>query len=221
MHEPTVAAFMNPRVITAVPDTPFRELVGTMIAHDLDALPVIDLTGRPLGVVTDADVHAKLEFHNGTDSPPLLAGAHCRARWRKSSGATAADLMTTPAATINEHAPLTEAIHMLGTARRVYVTDHTHRLVGVLTRHDTLRLFLRSDHAIQADIERDILTPVRTAEARHLTVHVTHGIVTLEGTLTLHSTAETLYHHTHHVPGVIAVHNNLHYTVDDLLITGM
>ncbi len=69
MPEPTVATFTNPQVITAAPDTPFRELVGTMIAHDLDAVPVIDLTGRPLGVVTDADMHTKLEFHNGTDSP--------------------------------------------------------------------------------------------------------------------------------------------------------
>jgi CBS-domain-containing membrane protein len=46
MREPTVAVFANRRVITAVPATPFRKLVGTMIAHDLDALPVIDLTGR-------------------------------------------------------------------------------------------------------------------------------------------------------------------------------
>lgn len=115
MREPTqptaltVAALANRRVITAAPDTPFRELVGTMIVHDLDALPVIDITGRPLGVVADGDVLTKFEFHNGTDRPPLLAGSHCRARWRKSSGTTAADLMTTPATTISEHAPLTEA----------------------------------------------------------------------------------------------------------------
>jgi hypothetical protein len=49
-------------------------------------------------------VLAKLEFHDGANPPPLLAGTRCRARWHNSSGLTAADLMTTPAATIPEHA---------------------------------------------------------------------------------------------------------------------
>jgi CBS domain-containing protein len=42
-----------------VADTPFKELVGTMIARDMDALVVIDPAGRPVGVVTEADVLTK------------------------------------------------------------------------------------------------------------------------------------------------------------------
>jgi CBS domain-containing protein len=61
-----------------VADTPFKELVGTMIARDMDALVVIDPAGRPVGVVTEADVLTKLEFHGGADYPPLLAGSHSR-----------------------------------------------------------------------------------------------------------------------------------------------
>jgi CBS-domain-containing membrane protein len=47
MREPAVADLMTRQVITVVPDAPFRELVGTMLAHDPQALPVIDLVGQP------------------------------------------------------------------------------------------------------------------------------------------------------------------------------
>jgi CBS-domain-containing membrane protein len=74
MREPPVADLRTRQVITVVPDTPFRELVGIMLAHDLQALPVIDLTGHPIGVVPDIDTLTKLEYHGGADFVPLLAG---------------------------------------------------------------------------------------------------------------------------------------------------
>jgi len=46
MRESTVADVMTRHVITAVPDTPFKELVRMLLAHDIDALPVIDSAGR-------------------------------------------------------------------------------------------------------------------------------------------------------------------------------
>ncbi|MBP2328810.1 CBS-domain-containing membrane protein [Kibdelosporangium banguiense] len=70
MDEPTVGAVMTRQVITAVYDTPFKELAGAMLAHGIDALPVIDSSGRPIGVVSEADILTKLEFHGGAD-PPL------------------------------------------------------------------------------------------------------------------------------------------------------
>ena len=221
MGEPAVARLMTRHVITAVPDTPFRELVGTMIVHDLDALPIIDLAGRPVGVVTEVDALAKVEFHGGADYLPLLAGSRCRARWRKSSGLTAADLMTTPAPTTTADTPLTTAVHALTTegVRQLFVVDSAGRLAGVVTRHDVLRLFLRSDSAIQADIERDAVVLVRGD--RQIAVQVADGVVTLQGTLTLRSTTENVCRVAQCVPGVVTVHNNLRYDVDDLMITGL
>lgn len=221
MREPTAADMMNRHVITAAPDTSFKELVATMITHGLDALPVIDLAGRLTGVVADVDVLTKLEFHGGADHPPLLAGARRRARWHKSSGLTAADLMTAPTTTVTENTPLTTAVHALAndSERRLYVVEHSGHLVGVLTRHDALKLFLRNDSAILADLEREL---AGTAGPDHqIAIRVTDGLVTLDGTLTLHSTVERANSVACHVPGVIAVHNNLRYDVDDLMITGL
>ncbi|RSM85282.1 CBS domain-containing protein [Kibdelosporangium aridum] len=88
MGEPTVAEVMTRQVITAVPDTPFKELAGAMLAHGIDVLPVVDLDGRPLGVVSEADVMTKLEFHGGADPTPMLAGPRCRSRWYNPSPCT-------------------------------------------------------------------------------------------------------------------------------------
>lgn len=219
MREPAVADVMTREVITAVPDTPFRELVGILLVHDLSAIPVIDLAGRPIGVVTDVDTLTKLEYHDGNDYPPLFAGAHCRARWRKSSGVTALDLMTTPAPVTAATAPLSRALHALATADQLCVVDDTGLLTGTLTRHDALRLLLRSDRAIQADIERTARVP--SPETRCVTIEVVDGVVTLSGRLRLRSTAESVCAVAHHVPGVVTVHNDLRYDVDDLLITGI
>lgn len=73
MPEPLVAAVMTRAVFTAAPDTPFQELVATLTEQGISALPVIDPLGHPVGVVSETDVLAKLEFHCGADLPALLA----------------------------------------------------------------------------------------------------------------------------------------------------
>lgn len=130
MREPIVADVMTRRVVTAVPDTPFKELAGTLLAHNIDAIPVIDIAGRPLGVVTDADVLTKLEFHGGDDPSPLLAGTQCRSRWRKSTGLFASDLMTSPVVTTTPNTRVSAAIRLLARAqlRQICVVNHTGHL---------------------------------------------------------------------------------------------
>ncbi|NUT96619.1 MAG: CBS domain-containing protein [Saccharothrix sp.] len=220
MPEPSVADVMDRRVVTAVPDTGFTEVVGTMTAHGLDAVPVIDHLGRPVGVVTHSDVLAKLEFHGGADPPPLFAGARCRARWHKSSGETAADLMTTPAPTVTGDTTLSTAVGALSstTVPILCVVDRSGRLIGVLTHHHALRVLVRDDHAIDTELNRDILTPAGIAH--HVRVEVHHGCVEVSGSVVLRSTAEQLCQAICRVPGVVAVRDNLDYRVDDLMIPG-
>jgi CBS domain-containing protein len=221
MPEPPVAELMHRRVITAVPDTPVKELAGIMVTRDIDALPVIDPTGRPLGVVTEADVLTKLEFRGGTEYPPLLSSGRCRNRWRKSAGLTAAELMTSPAVTVGEGEPLHVAVRMLAThrLRRVCVVSERGQLVGMLTRQDAMRVFLRGDGVIRAEVERELIELADDAD--QVTVEIVDGVVTLSGTLSLRSAAEHAGRLTHQVLGVIGVRNNLHYDIDDLVITGL
>lgn len=215
MGEPKTADVMCRRVVTAALDSPFKELVGLMIAHEVSAIPVVDQAGRPVGVVSEEDLATKLEFHGGAENPPVLAGTHRRARWHKSSATVAADLMTTPVATVTEGVKLCAALRLLAGehASVLCVVNDAGTLVGVLNRRDALRLYLRGDDAIRADLERRL---------RHrVTVRVSGGVVTLDGTLSLHSATERAGWIARGVAGVIAVRNRLSFDVDDLMITGL
>lgn len=220
VHEPSVAGLMTRRVVAIVPDTPFREIAGTMLAHDLGSLPVIDLAGRPVGVVTEVDTLAKLEYHGGGDYLPLLSGGRCRARWHKASGVCAQDLMTAPAPTITMDASLTAAVRALADgAPAIYVVDKAGQLAGTLTRRDLLHLLLRSDNDIRADIQRTALVPA--SETHRIDVRVANGVVTLSGTLRLRSTSLSVHRAVRRVPGVITVQDDLRYEIDDFLIAGL
>ena len=103
------------------------------------------------------------------------------------------------------------------------VVDQDMRLVGILTRRNLLSVYRRSDDRIDADvtaaIQADLRRPGRTPAA--ITVHVDHGVVTLQGTLTYRSGAEHAGYAASRVAGVVAIRNKLSYEVDDLMITGL
>ena len=221
MPEPTVATVMTRMVFTAAADTPFQEIVAAMTDRGLSMLPVIDTTGRPIGIVSDVDTLAKLEYHCGADYIPMLASRRTRTRWHKAIARTADALMTTPAPTIPADTPISTAAHHLADPHpnALCVTDHTGQLVGVLTRRDLLRVYLRGDHAIETDIQAQLAHAIH--DHRHITVDVTNGIATLTGTLTLHSTAERAHRIARSIPGVITTRNNLTFHVDDLTFTGL
>jgi len=225
MPESTVAEVMSRHVITAGLDTGFKELIGTLATHELSAIPVVHRGGRPVGVISERDLLTKLEYHGGTDPAPLLPGTACRARWRKSSALLAADLMSAPAITAPAHTSVGAAAHTMATHRLclLCVTDHAGALIGVLTRADLLRLYLRADSVIQAELD-SVLDNALTDAVRaphHVGAQVQDAIVTLEGTVNLHSTAINAAHTAHHVNGVIAVRNHIQFDIDDQMITGM
>ncbi|NKE59900.1 CBS domain-containing protein [Lentzea sp. PSKA42] len=221
MSELKTADVMCRRVVTAALDTSFKELVGIMIAYDAGVIPVVDSRGRPVGVVSEADLATKLEFHCGAASPPLLGGLRLRSRWHKSSATVAAELMSTPAITVTADVTLCSALRLLRgeQASVLCVVNDAGTLVGMLSRRDALRLFLRGDDAIRDDLERQ-LCPASATVCR-VAVLVCDGAVTLDGALSLRSATERAEWIARGVPGVISVRNNLSFDVDDLMITGL
>jgi CBS domain-containing protein len=159
MWEPTVESVMTKQVVTARLDTPFKELVGLMAEHRVSGLPVVDRNGRLVGVVSEADTLAKQEYQGGTATRPWFAGRVRRARWRKSAGLTAADLMTTTAVTIGETATVSAAARLLAQkkVRRLCVVGEDGKLTGIVSRRDVITTFLRDDDAIRADIEEHVV----------------------------------------------------------------
>lgn len=218
MREPDVASVMTTQVVTASPDTLFRDLVETLTEKRVSAVPIVDADGRPIGVVSEADVLAKQEFHGGSDDIP-----HDRAgrdRWYRALAHTAGELMTTPVRAVHAHEPLSAAARLLAVAkvRRLFVTDEDGRLVGVVSRRDLLRVYRHGDDDLRARAEALLVEiGVRPDAVR---VRADSGVVTVDGELSRRGQVDAAVRAVRALPGVVAVRNDLRYLVDDVVVTG-
>jgi CBS domain-containing protein len=223
MREPTAASVMTRPVVTVRPDTPFKDVVATMAGKGISAVPVVDEQGRPIGVVSEADALAKQEFHGATDPMAWLASRRKKTRWHKASGLTAADLMTAPVVTIGADDTVTLAARRLAEKRlrRLFVVDEAGKLAGVVSRRDVIAMFLRGDEEIRADVEQQVLVKGMWIVPGSVSVQVVDGVVTLAGKLDHRTTAEIAGRLAQAVAGVVSVHNNIAYEVDDVVSTGL
>jgi CBS domain-containing protein len=222
MWEPTVGSVMTKKTVTARPDTPFKELVALMGEHGVSGLPVVD-KGKPVGVVTEADTLAKQEYRGGTVPRPWFARRARRARWQKSAGLTAADLMTTPAVTIADSAAVSAAARLLAEKRirRLCVVDEAGELAGVVSRRDVIGTFLRPDDDIREDIVEHVFKHGMWLFPGTLEVTVKEGVATLTGEVERRTTAQVAGQLTQSVSGVIGVKNKVTYELDDTVSTAL
>jgi CBS domain-containing protein len=214
MRKPVVADVMTRDLVTVGPDTPFKDVVDLIVGHEVSAVPVVDERNTLLGVVSEADLLCKEEHADDEDGmgPSLFALPHVRAEWRKATGLTARDLMTSPVLTISSEAFLPSAARELAHAdvRRLFVVDHD-KLVGVLARRDLLRGFLRSDADLRSEIEREVFRRTLWADPKMVRATVEHGVVTLTGRLEYQADVDIAVHLVRAMPGVVAVKNRLTY----------
>jgi CBS domain-containing protein len=104
----TVGGLMTPRPISVAPDTEFKEIAMLLTRERISAVPVVDRRGALVGVVSEADLLHKEALGSG---PAPSRRAH-RSR-DKAAALRAADLMTSPARTIDIDAPVPVAAKAL------------------------------------------------------------------------------------------------------------
>ncbi|MFE2756974.1 CBS domain-containing protein [Actinosynnema sp. NPDC059335] len=218
MREPDVASLMTRVVVGARPGTPFKEVAAMVTDGAFSAVPVLDTDGRPIGVVSEADLLPKEEYRGGTEpGPSVLAGRGAKQRWRQAHGVTAADVMTTPVATIGPDEPASAAARELAArnVRRLFVVDTGGRLVGVLSRRDLLRVFLRTDEELRREVADRVVRRALWLDPAAVTVEVVDGVVTLRGHVERRSEADIAVRLTRAMPGVVQVTDDLSYDWDD------
>lgn len=221
VRSPSVASVMTEEVISIRPETTFKEIVELLTGHAISAVPVVDGDGVPVGVVSEADLLSKEEFEGGTDPVPLLSRSG-RRRWHQSSGVTAADVMNRSVLTIlvTETIPVAARKLARGGVRRLFVVEATGRLVGVVSRRDLLKVYLRTDEQLTSEIKANVLAAAMWVDEGVVDVQVNDGVVTLAGTLPRRSEAEVAARLTRAQPGVVGVVDNLRYEFDDLATAG-
>jgi CBS domain-containing protein len=212
----SVADVMTTDVASVYEDTPFREIVDVLEERNVSAVPVVDADKRIVGVVSEADLLVKMELAGDTPGVRLLEGRRMRRAREKAGGEVARDVMTTPAVTALETTPVVTAARRMKDAgvKRLPVVDLVGRVVGIVSRHDLLKVFLRTDAEIRGDVQRDI-EHAPGVDPGQVWVEVDDGVVTLTGELGGAFAVDLVGIVAERVDGVIDVVNRLTYRHDD------
>lgn len=211
-----VADVMTVGAISVQRDTPFRQIVDIMELHNINAVPVVDAADHVIGLVSSADLMSKIEYA-GSHGRALFERQRVRAARAKSTGTAAGDLMTTPVVTVSARTSLVAAAKVMdeGRFKRLPVVDQDGRLVGMVTRRDLLKVFLRPDRQIRAEIVDEVLDGIAGVEPTQVTVDVGDGVVTLLGEVDRRSLLPVVRRLVERVDGVVDVVSHLTYAVDD------
>ena len=203
---------MSPHPISVQKTASFKEIAAGLREYRVSAFPVLEYDGTVIGVVSEADLLAK-EALGGEQhgARGMIAGIVHRRAWRKATGVTAGDLMTSPAVTVGADDTVERAARLMYVhgLKRLPVVDADGRLTGIVSRTDVLAVFDRPDEEIRLEITGQVIP--RLSEPSWYSVLVKDGIVTLEGTPETISIGHRVLDQVRHVQGVVAVRNRLVY----------
>ena len=228
------AQIMTRNVRTVAPDTPAQAVARLLLDNAISAVPVIDPSGIPLGVVSEADFVRR----------PELATTKRRSWWLayvadpqggaedfiRSHGQSAGEIMHRGIVAVGPDAELAKVAELLERrkVKRVFVIDGG-TVVGVITRSDFVRAVagaarhpgdLRGDAQIREDIERR-MTEEPWAPRALVTVLVENGKVSLLGMVTSQSERAALVLLAREVDGVTEVADHLVVRAIPIVAGGM
>lgn len=216
------AEIMVKDVVTTGPEASVQELATLMLERRISGLPVVDGSGRLLGIVSEGDLIRRPEID--TDRVKLgwlrlLLSDEARARdFVKSHGRKAREVMTQPAISVATDAPLAEVVRLMARHRikRLPVVDKG-RLVGLVTRTDLLRAVAARQAVAPADVKDEelraridvMLREEDWAASAVVYVQVEKGVAQLWGTVESQEQREALILAVRGVPGVKDVQPHL------------
>jgi BON domain/CBS domain len=136
------------------------------------------------------------------------------------AGGTAVEVMSGPALTIGAEAPLPAAARTMYRSKvgRLLVVDGDHRLRGIVTRSDLLKVHARLDAVIRDEVLHDVLRRTLAIPPGNVEATVDDGVATLTGHTARRSTAVAAARVTETVPGVTEVVDQLTFDLDDTVM---
>lgn len=213
---------MNRRVITVTPDTSIVDAANIMLRQHISGLPVVDATGKLVGIVSEGDFLRRGEI--GTQKKRgrwlsfLVGPGRGAADFVHAQGRKVGEVMTHEPLTVTEETPLEDIVELMekNHVKRLPVLRHN-KMVGIITRSNLLQAV--------ASLARDIPDP--TADDDHirsriiqsiektdwqpfgLDVTVRNGIVHLSGVITDDRLRQAAIVAAENVEGVKMVHDHL------------
>lgn len=192
---------MTPAPATVGPDAPLKDVAQLLMERRISGVPVVDEAGAVLGVISEGDFLLK-EAQGAEQHRTLWARLWGRQEHEDLEVATCArDLMTSPAVTIEAGMSLSSAAALMASRKinRLPVVEGG-RLVGILTRADVVRSFVRSDEELLADVGEAI----RALPGVGVT-GVRDGVAVLTGVVADPEMAASLREAVHAIDGILAI----------------
>lgn len=211
----TVASVMTKKVVTVTPQTSFKEAVQLLRSKRVSGLPVVDSAGKLVGIVTEADLLNKAEKRE-PDAYVLESKKHRLDRSR-AAALDVASAMTHEVTSVRPEFPVARAareMHARG-FRRLPVVDEQGNLVGIVSRGDLLKVFLRSDADLGAEAGRILEEAEQRLGGHALRATVSGGIVDLAGRFESRNRMDATLRAVANIDGVIGIRNHLVFDVDD------
>jgi CBS domain-containing protein len=217
MRKWTAGDIMTTDVVTTRVDAPYREVVDLLAKHQISAVPVVDDAAHVVGVVSEADLLHKVEFLGEPRERRVFERPSRRTARAKAHGGTAGELMSAPPITVSRETPVVTVAKLMDAERvkRVPVVDHQGRLLGIVSRRDLVKMYLRGDSEIRDDVAANVLRRALWLDPADVHVAVSGGVVTLSGQVDRRTTAESSESLSAGVPGVVSVVNEIQWRWDD------
>lgn len=214
-----VRDIMRRDVITVRPETPLKEVARLLVEHGISGLPVVDAEDRVLGVVSEGDLIVKergAEAGRPRILGALLGGDRSRTELTKVEARSAGDAMTSPAVTIEPGAPVRAAAALMveRQVNRLPVVEDG-KLVGIVTRADIVRTFVRSDAELEREVVEGVILRAMWLDPHLLQVRVENGVVRVSGRVDRRSDARILEELIRRIEGVVDVEVAVEWSVDD------
>ena len=141
---------MTSPAVTIGEDATIGEAAAVMIERNASCLPVLNSTGKLIGILTHSDFGFQRRFLRLADEAYTLMGSFVRPESvervaREVSERLVKDVMTQPVVTLDEDASVSDVAEVMinkGVNRIPVMRNND--VVGIITRHDMVKLMLQN-----------------------------------------------------------------------------
>jgi CBS domain-containing protein len=215
-----VSDVMTAPVFTVSPDAPLKDVARVLTDNGVSGVPVVGPDRTILGVVSEADFLVKeqgAQVVRHRRLARLLGESEAtKAQLEKVGARTAGQAMTAPAVTIEPTRSIHEAAALMTQreVNRLPVVDRG-RLVGIVSRADLVRAYLRTDDELVEIVRQDVLRRILWLDPAAFTVEAHDGEVIVRGQVERLSTARMVEEAITMVPGIVSATVDLAWSLDD------
>lgn len=216
---------MSSPVHTVRPNAPIRDAIRLMLEKRISGLPVIDQSGKLVGMVTEGDFLRRPETGTASRRPKwlqfVLGPGQLAEEYAQAHGRLVEDVMTREVKTAAEETSIADVVDLMESHRikRVPIVRDS-KLVGIVTRANVMRMLASAAGPRQAvttddtglrDQLLDILRSEPWASSLDINVVVWDGVVHLWGTIDDERHRRPLQIAAEKIAGVKSVRDHLVY----------